>query len=250
MKKLGEAMPFTFAHPVITMPWWRKKLLPVSALVIGCMAPDFEYFIRFRAASVWSHEGLGVILFNLPMIVLLYLLFECVARPVLHVYLPSWFPYRWSRERKLPISLKGWLLVLVMGMTGVATHLLWDQFTHKGAWLVNHIPLLTQTIQMGSIHIPVYKLCQHGSTLLGLGLIVWWIHRHLYVMPEKRKYQHPILPFWCVWAAIFIVMMVMAMITVVDGDGLAFILQLVVPAISSFLLALLMTCLVFWSRAR
>lgn len=130
-------MPFTFAHPVITMPWWKKKSLPVSALIIGCMAPDFEYFVRFRAAGIWSHEGPGILLFNLPMILLLYVLFETVVRPVLFVYLPSWFPYRWDREGKLPTSLKGWLTVTLLGLVGVGTHLLWDQFTHKGAWIVN-----------------------------------------------------------------------------------------------------------------
>lgn len=242
-------MPFTFAHPVITMPWWKKKSLPVSALIIGCMAPDFEYFIRFRAAAEWSHEGLGILIFNLPMIVLLYLIFESVIRPVLHVYLPSWLPYRWDREGKLPATLQGWFLVLVLGMIGVGTHLLWDQFTHKGAWIVNHVPLLTQMIHIGSEHIPVYKLGQHGSTLLGLGLTLWWIHRNLYVTAENRKFRHPILPFWHVFLALFILFMLIAIITVVDGEGLTFVIQLIVPAISSLLLALCTTCLMFRRRA-
>lgn len=243
-------MPFTFAHPVITMPWWKKKSLPVSALIIGCMAPDFEYFIRFRAAGVWGHDGPGILLFNLPLILLLYVVFEKVIRPVLHVYLPSGFPYRWQRDVKLPVSPIGWLAVILLGLAGVGTHLLWDQFTHKGAWIVNQIPLLTEMLHIGTVQIPVYKLGQHGSTLLGLVLTAWWIHRHLYVAPTKRAHAHQVIIFWCVFVMVYILVMFTAMLTVVEGRGLPYVLQLVVPAISSCLLAMLVTCLLFWNTAR
>ncbi|EGG35441.1 DUF4184 family protein [Paenibacillus sp. HGF5] len=243
-------MPFTFAHPVITMPWWKKKSLPVSALIIGCMAPDFEYFIRFRAAGVWGHEGPGILLFNLPLILLLYVVFEKVIRLVLHDYLPSWFPYRWQRDGKLPASPTGWMAVILLGLAGVGTHLLWDQFTHKGAWIVNQIPLLTEMLHIGTVQIPVYKLGQHGSTLLGLVLTAWWVHRHLYVSPTKRAHANPVKTFWCVFVAVYILVMFTAMMTVAGGEGLSFVLQLVVPAISSFLIALLVTCLLFWNTAR
>lgn len=243
-------MPFTFAHPVITMPWWKKKSLPVSALIIGCMAPDFEYFIRFLAAGVWGHEGPGILLFNLPLILLLYVVFEKVIRPVLHAYLPSWFPYRWQREGKLPASATGWIAVIVLGLAGVGTHLLWDQFTHKGAWIVNQIPILTDMLHIGTVHIPIYKLGQHGSTLFGLALTVWWVHRHLYVMPTNREHARPVRAFWCVFVAVYILVMFTAMMTVAGGKGLTYVLQLVVPAISSFLLALLVTSLLYLKKAR
>jgi len=244
-------MPFTFAHPVITMPWWKRKSWPVSALIIGCMAPDFEYFLRFRASAIWSHEGLGILLFNLPLVVLLYILFELLIRPVLYVYLPSWFPYRWSRHGKLPATPIGWLTVLLLGMTGVVTHLLWDQFTHKGAWVVNQIPFLSQVIHIGFIQIPIYKICQHGSSLIGLVLIAWWIHRHLFVPYQTRQHSsYSSFPFWCLMAAVYVVIMLIAWGSMVEEEGLAYMLQLVVPAISSFLLALLITCLVFWRAAR
>lgn len=243
-------MPFTFAHPVITMPWWKRRSWPVSALIIGCMAPDFEYFIRFRPAAIWSHQGPGIFLFNLPLILLLYILFEVVVRPVLYVYLPSWFPYRWNRKGKLPTTLKGWLTVLMLGMSGAFTHLIWDQFTHKGAWMVHQIPWLRSAVHLGSLQIPVYKICQHGSSLIGMALIIYWIHRHLHVPREIRQHTYRIYPFWCVMVLIYIVVMFVASVSVATGEGLAFLLQLVVPAISSFLLALLITSHVFWSSAR
>ncbi|MGG4356446.1 DUF4184 family protein [Paenibacillus lautus] len=180
----------------------------------------------------------------------MYVIFEAVIRPVLFAYLPSWFPYRWNREGKLPACLKGWLTVTLLGLVGVGTHLLWDQFTHKGAWIVNQIPFLTQLIHIGSLQIPVYKLYQHGSSLFGLILILCWIHRHLYVASTQREHSYPVLPFWYVFVVIYILVMLMTVMKVVDGEGISFVLQLVVPAISSFMLAIFATCLVFWRAAR
>ncbi|GKS13500.1 hypothetical protein YDYSY3_45000 [Paenibacillus chitinolyticus] len=237
-------MPFTFAHPVAVMSWWNKTTLPVSALIIGCMSPDFEYFVRFRAAGVWSHHGAGIVFFNLPMILLLFLLFETAVRPALYDYLPGRFPYRWRREGGIPATFKGWFTVAVLGLAGTGTHLIWDQFTHKGAWLVNHISFLGETIAAGSLEVPVYKAAQHGSTLIGLIGTAWWIHRHLRVPTEERSRVSG-KPFWFTVLALFVLIFAIAAVFVVDGKGLELLLQLVVPAISSLMLAVLLACLFF-----
>lgn len=239
-------MPFTFAHPVITMPWWKRKNLPVSALIIGCMAPDFEYFVRFRAAGEWSHDGWGILFFNLPVIVTLFIMFERVVRHVVNAYLPAWLPYRWSSGARMPDSFKGWVVVCLLGMAGAGSHLLWDQFTHQGAWVVNHIPLLTEVIHLGAMEIPVYKLAQHESTLVGLLLTLGWVHNNLYKSPAERTPLRPILPFWCIGAGLFILLFAASSIALIkEGGGVAALLRLVVPAISCFLLSLLIVCLIF-----
>ncbi|MFS0838939.1 DUF4184 family protein [Paenibacillus sp. 1P03SA] len=245
-------MPFTFAHPVAVMPWWNKTSLPVSALIIGSKSPDFEYFIRFRAAGVWSHDGAGIVLFNLPVIILLFLLFETVVRPALYVYLPDRFPYRWRREGRIPGSFKGWFTVAVLGLAGTGTHLIWDQFTHKGAWIVNHVSFLSGALTMGGLEVPVYKAAQHGSTLIGLIGTAWWIHRHLRVPADaaEDKQQGSTAPFWLTVLALFVLIFAIAAVFTADGEGLAFLLQLVVPAISSFMLAVLLTCLLFIKSIR
>ncbi|SEF70869.1 DUF4184 family protein [Paenibacillus sp. UNC499MF] len=242
-------MPFTFAHPAAVMPWWNKTTLPVSALIIGCMSPDFEYFIRFRAAGVWSHEGAGIVLFNLPVIILLFLLFETVVRPALYDYLPGRFPYRWRREGRIPGSFKGWFAVAVLGLAGTGTHLIWDQFTHKGAWIVNHVSFLSEAVTVGSLEIPIYKAAQHGSTLIGLIGTAWWIHRHLRVPAEERT-RVSAAPFWLTALALFVLIFVIAAVFAADGEGLAFLLRLVVPAISSFMLAVFLACLLFIKSVR
>ncbi|GIO90261.1 DUF4184 family protein [Paenibacillus lactis] len=239
-------MPFTFAHPVITLPWWKRKDLPVSALIIGCMAPDFEYFVRFRAAGEWSHDGWGILFFNLPVIAILFIIFEQVVRPVVNAYLPKWFPYRWSNASRMPDSFRGWKFVFLLGIAGVGSHLLWDQFTHQGAWVVNRISLLTKVIRLGAMEIPAYKLAQHGSTLAGLLLTLGWVHNNLYKSPKERKPLRPILPFWCVGAGLFILLFAVSSIAFIkERGGVAALLRLVVPAISCLLLSLLIVCLLF-----
>ena len=49
----GHALPFTLAHAAAVVPIWRRgrSFLPLSALVVGCMAPDFEYFANLSADS-------------------------------------------------------------------------------------------------------------------------------------------------------------------------------------------------------
>ncbi|MFF2155208.1 DUF4184 family protein [Paenibacillus chitinolyticus] len=237
-------MPFTFAHPVAVMPWWNKTTLPVSALIIGCMSPDFEYFVRFRAAGVWSHHGAGIVFFNLPMILLLFLLFETAVRPALYDYLPGRFPYRWRRKGGIPATFKGWLTVAVLGLAGTGTHLIWDQFTHKGAWLVNQISFLSGTITAGGLEVPVYKAAQHGSTLIGLIGTAWWIHRHLRVPAEERSRVSG-KPFWSTVLSLFVLIFAIAAVFVADGRGFELLLQLAVPAISSLMLAVLLACLFF-----
>jgi len=51
-------MTFTFAHPAVVIPLKEKrpKWFNGTALILGRMAPDFEYFIRFEAKAVVGHK--------------------------------------------------------------------------------------------------------------------------------------------------------------------------------------------------
>ena len=48
-------MPFTFAHPAIVLPFYKKpKFFSMTTLIIGSMSPDFEYFLRMKIKSDMS----------------------------------------------------------------------------------------------------------------------------------------------------------------------------------------------------
>ncbi len=54
-------MPFTFAHPAAVLPFMKKqsKYISVTALILGSMAPDFEYFYILDRMVLLAIHGLG-----------------------------------------------------------------------------------------------------------------------------------------------------------------------------------------------
>jgi hypothetical protein len=71
-------MPFTLSHTLAIYPF-RKfcgKYLSFSGLFMGSMVPDFEFFFRVTLYAVWSHTFWGVFLFDLPLALLLLLIFH------------------------------------------------------------------------------------------------------------------------------------------------------------------------------
>jgi hypothetical protein len=78
-------MPFTLAHPAAAVPLARSSTerFALSALVVGSMAPDFEYPLRWRAEGHLGHTFPGLIVFCLPLgLVALALFHGLVKRPV------------------------------------------------------------------------------------------------------------------------------------------------------------------------
>jgi Domain of unknown function (DUF4184) len=82
-------MPFTLSHPAAAVVFWplvRRKQLPLSALAIGSMLPDFEFFIHLRPIDLWGHSLIGFVTFCLPVGLLALAAWEFLARDaVLHL---------------------------------------------------------------------------------------------------------------------------------------------------------------------
>jgi hypothetical protein len=183
-------MPFTLSHPAAAIPFLRTRLVP-SALVIGCMAPDFEYFLHSAPEGGFGHTLAGVFLFDLPAAFIALWLFHVYAKDPLYTWLPA------SVQRRirlgppaLPIrNLAQLALVLLSILIGVATHILWDSFTHPDFWPYQHWQFLHRTVEL-----PVYgsmeylRVIQHGSTVLGaVALALWfwsWFLRTAPIEPE------------------------------------------------------------------
>jgi hypothetical protein len=183
-------MPFTLSHPAAAIPFLRTRLVP-SALVIGCMAPDFEYFLHFAPEGGFGHTLAGVFLFDLPAAFIVLWLFHVYAKDPLY----TWLPENVRRRIRLgpaavPVRNVAQLaLVLLSILIGVATHILWDSFTHENFWPYQHWQFLHRTVEL-----PVYgtmeylRVLQHGSTVLGaaaLALWFWcWFRRTAPIEPE------------------------------------------------------------------
>jgi uncharacterized protein DUF4184 len=67
-------------------------------------------------------------------------------------------------------------LIGVSVLLGIGTHVLWDSFTHPYYWPYRHWPLLREHLRVPALGtIPYFKLFQHGSTVVGIALLLFWI---------------------------------------------------------------------------
>lgn len=178
-------MPFTFAHPIAIWPLRNK--LPVSALALGAMVPDYGIFDL--NLYLQTHNWRGIFKFDIFFALLLLLLWEFLIKDALLDASPTWIRQRVASGQRL--SLKQWLWAPVAAGIGAATHIFWDSFTHAGRFGTRHFPVLN-TEFAGS---PGHRWLQHLSTLVGLSLIlVWWVswlRKRTKLTPAPR-----ILPFW------------------------------------------------------
>jgi hypothetical protein len=80
------------------------------------------------------------------------------------------------------------LAIVTSLVIGVLTHLVWDAFTHLHSFGVRAIPpLAIYLFSVQDYHVYVYKLLQHGSTVVGAGLLAGWCRNWLLAAPVQTK---------------------------------------------------------------
>jgi hypothetical protein len=233
-------MPFTFSHPALVLPF---KYLPTNwfsftGLLIGAVVPDFEYFIRMRVQSSFSHTPGGIFWFDLPLGLLLAFIFHNNVKCRLITNLPRFlqsrleplYQFKWNRY-----FVQNWHIVIISIIIGTITHLLWDSFTHHSGYFVQRIPWLSQeTIILGrQVHIS--NIIQHLSTLLG-GLILVFAIRKL---PQTENFHAKMRLDY--WAIIFIIVVVIVSIRFLTGLSFKEYGNVIVTIISAGLVALMIT---------
>ncbi|OYU83687.1 MAG: hypothetical protein CFE24_10190 [Flavobacterium sp. BFFFF2] len=184
-------MPFTFSHPALVIPlgYLPKKWISMTGLVIGSIAPDFEYFLRMRIQSNYSHTIAGLFLFDLPLGIFLAYMFHLVVRNTLCSNLPTFLQYRFAAFNQFDWHFhvkKHYLIIFISMLVGAASHLFWDSFTHKDGYFVLAIPFLTDTVHCFNYSFPFYKIVQHSSTFIG-GLVIAGAIGTLPKMPDTLK---------------------------------------------------------------
>ncbi|WP_327090119.1 DUF4184 family protein [Nonomuraea sp. NBC_01738] len=169
-------MPFTPSHvaavlPLIAMPRVRRWIDP-WALAIGAMVPDMPIFLPFLPDYSDWHSWQGVVTLDVLAVVVLVFLFHGLFREPLISLLP---PSLSGRAATLTPSYN--LLAIVAGaLIGAASHVFWDSFTHSYAievwgWSFFDVRVLGV--------IPVFRLLQYGSSVVGLVIVVRWVVRGL-----------------------------------------------------------------------
>src|SRR5204863_9524562 len=86
-----KTMPFTISHPAIILPltYLPRKWFSLTGLVVGSLTPDFEYFIRMKVQSSYSHTLKGLLWFDLPLGIILAFLFHNLVKERLFDNLPT-----------------------------------------------------------------------------------------------------------------------------------------------------------------
>lgn len=151
----------------------RRSRLVFSAVVVGALAPDLEYFVRLSSGGGWGHTLSGALCLSLPLGLAVLWLFHRFARLPIVALLPQKIQTRLG-PYLLPFRFRGRLLVILASMlAGIATHLVWDSFTHEHTWLYHHWPFLRQHIHLplvGSIR--AFFLFQLVSSVGGIFVLL------------------------------------------------------------------------------
>jgi hypothetical protein len=174
-------MPFTGAHPAAVLPlvrWARPLRLDATALVIGSLSPDFEYFVRGEQVGIFSHSLVGIATFCVPMTLVLGVLYHGLAKWSVLLVAPAGVARRAAGIVARPWQERwtGWAIasVVVSAAIGALSHVAWDGFTHARGWFVHRYPgtfrVVYQVPVLGTI--AFHRVLQHASTAIGLPIVI------------------------------------------------------------------------------
>lgn len=167
-------MPFTLSHPAAVI-FFKNKYFNLMGLILGSMAPDFIYFLLFSPSSGIGHTLSGFIILNLPLCLILNYLFYTYIQEIFILTLPNFisknYIYLLNKKNKLT-TLKEYLVFIYSCIIGMITHIFWDAFTHNTGFFVENIDFLKNEVLLLNYNIPVYKILQHSSTLIGLLIVI------------------------------------------------------------------------------
>jgi hypothetical protein len=175
-------MPFTLSHPAILLPFFKNKKLSATALIVGSMSPDFEYFFRMRMQSEISHTFLGIFLIDFPLGFIVMFAFHQIIKRQFIENAPLFFQKRLAVLKDLNwinYFKNNFLTVLISFFLGAVSHIFWDSMTHWDGYLVQQ----TSFFNIEFFSIPVYKIAQHLSSIIGL----IYISRYVYSLPSDNK---------------------------------------------------------------
>ncbi|SFN54612.1 protein of unknown function [Paenimyroides ummariense] len=242
-------MPFTFSHPAIILPltYLPKRWFSLTGLIIGSLMPDFEYFLRMKIKSDFSHTLEGVFLFDLPLGILTAFIFHNIVRNNLFDNLPIFLKSRLVIFKDFNWNIyfkKNWLIVIFSIIIGTFSHILWDSFTHDTGYFVQKIEILNQSVDLFDKQIPILKILQHSSTFFGAVVIVF----SLYKLPKYQVYSKSInLNYWFAFFIFFIILLSTFLVTTSAKFAIG---NLIVSIISKSMIALILTSLLVKTKPK
>lgn len=234
-------MPFTPAHSAAVLPLIGRKYFSATALVAGSIAPDFEYFLRLSVNSIHSHTIPGLFYFDVPVAILLGIIFHTIVKNNLFSNLPAFIRARFRETMTMDfmVSLRqNYLMIITSALIGATTHVFWDEFTHNKGYFAQTLPIYKGTfLPLFGVRWPLFFVLQHVSTLLGTIALLIFILRKPAGELDSLRAGNPASYWLKVFLVIVIVLAVRFLVEPRDLNPGNFI----VTFISGFCLGLILT---------
>lgn len=195
-------MPFTISHAAAAIPFRRTRLI-MSAIVMGCFAPDFPHFLSLSPRksldsphALFSHTFAGIFVFDLPLAIAGLWLFHAIIKQPMLMFLPVGIRRR-LRESVNSFPFWPWkrfLLITLSIVIGTATHLLLDAFTHHYSWIYQNWALLRRLVKLPLVgEMSICNLLEYASSILGLAVLAVWIqHWYHTTEPSAERLAQPL----------------------------------------------------------
>ncbi|WP_017731198.1 DUF4184 family protein [Nafulsella turpanensis] len=251
-------MPFTFAHPAIVLPLKKMnaRWFSLTGLVTGSITPDFEYFLLVQGtANPIGETILGVFIFDLPMSIVLGLLFHLLVRNPLIRHLPSPFDRRLSGFLTFDflhyLKRHPWIYILSV-IVGAVSHLVLDTVTSPAA-MMDTFQRLEQLgsrrdlpLMMGALGEHPFYTLEKAFSAVGMLLILYLLLRTNVPLPGYR-----ILRFREKVEFFSLLSIFMAGGTIASFEFLPIVFgpaQLIISTLSAAMLSLILCSLIFRKR--
>ena len=195
-------MPFTASHIVAALPLNNRlgkysRYTALSPLIIGSMTPDIAYLTPFLVHQrVDSHSLIGIYLFCIPMGLTIYFLYHLLMAPVVVSFFPKKIQKHLNPDLfvgKLPTTPAQ--VILISLILGAVTHIIWDFFTHQSGLPQYSVWMDTPLMNIDGYNIMPYRVLQHSSSVLGLGLLIYliyrWYKRQQHIKITANHWQAP-----------------------------------------------------------
>jgi Domain of unknown function (DUF4184) len=173
-------MPFTAGHPAIILPFIRSRYLSATGLIVGSLSPDFEYFLKMSVNGIHSHTKAGLFYFDLPVTIVLSLLFHQLVKGNLIANSPPFFQRRFQDTLQfnfLNYLKNHWGIFLLSALLGAASHIFWDSFTHNNRFFVRQFSEIYQntSVPFNGANYPLFYVLQQISTIVGMVIVTIYI---------------------------------------------------------------------------
>ena len=178
-------MPYTASHAIAVFPLWAglRRWLPLPALVVGSLSPDFPYFVALTPIRAPGHFLDGLLLWCvLPSLIVLGIWYRWLEKPTLAL-----LRLRAATRHENRIAD---LAALVFGATlGALTHNVWDASSHDYGWIVDRYAWLRSE----ALGLPLFQWNQFVSSVVGLiALAAWYWSSRTAATPQTpgpREYR-------------------------------------------------------------